>query len=649
MVIVTLALSLAMQERAVAASVRDPLDDARAFLAAGDLERAAEKVARILAAVPRRGAAHLVLGLIHYRAGRYQDALREFAKARDCELPALPGPIAFNEGAVWFALDQYDKARASFIEAARIAPDLAFLATVNAAEAALAAGEVAVARDDVARATRLAGTTERRQMVDELSQRLENETQDARLRLRKTLRERARAALAADEPAKAEGIYQQLLADTGEPTLTVAERNLFEHGLGLSLLRQQRFEGAIRHFANAAGLDEHDGDSVYMEGLANYRMGEQRQARSLFREALQREVDAETAVAIRSFLDRLSFGARRGGAGVSVGVSAGAGYDSNVIQGMEARPETITADQVGSPGAFLMTAAVNAGYQWLLGARGFLALDYGASELAYPDEDHADSSFQTHTVRLRTEWTTLPDLRLGVTLGGDLQFSGLGGFHPFQNIVGVEPFVALDESPVTSTAVGVGVQGKKSLDHDFDYFSGTRLDVLVRQRVRWPFLRAELAYRYRSERIGIRAAELLLSGVQTQPPRTRRPSETVTETSYLYVAPYSYNSHALVASSEASTGRWRLGIEATVESLGFRGDSLVYEIMPISGSDRLVERRHRSDLRLAGAASLTASLSRAIDCVLRYDIIDNHSTLVLAVDDRNYIKHVVSLTLEAEW
>ena len=105
----------------------------------------------------------------------------------------------------------------------------------------------------------------------------------------------------------------------------------------------------------------------------------------------------------------------------------------------------------------------------------------------------------------------------------------------------------------------------------------------------------------------------------------------------------------MIASTEVSTGRWRLGIDATVERLAFQGDSLVYEVMPNTGSDRLTERRHRDDLRLSGAASVTASLSRAIDCVLRYDIIDNRSTLVLAVDDRNYLKHGVSLVLEAEW
>jgi hypothetical protein len=35
--------------------------------------------------------------------------------------------------------------------------------------------------------------------------------------------------------------------------------------------------------------------------------------------------------------------------------------------------------------------------------------------------------------------------------------------------------------------------------------------------------------------------------------------------------------------------------------------------------------------------------------VLRYDVTDNRSTLVLDVDDRNYLKHVVTFAVEADW
>lgn len=85
--------------RWVNASPRDPLDEARALLATGDLDRAAQKVTQVIADAPHRGVAHLVLGLVCYRDGRYEDALAEFALARTCAVPALPGPTMFNEGA----------------------------------------------------------------------------------------------------------------------------------------------------------------------------------------------------------------------------------------------------------------------------------------------------------------------------------------------------------------------------------------------------------------------------------------------------------------------------------------------------------------------------------------------------------------------
>jgi tetratricopeptide (TPR) repeat protein len=358
-----------------AESHQDPLDEARALSDAGELELAAKKAAKVVAASPGRGAAHLVLGLIHYRAGGYQEALLEFAAARASAVPAQPGPTALDEGAVWFALGKYGKARALFEEAARIAPDLAFLATLDAAEAALAEGELGVARGHLIAVERLATSPERHGLVREFAQRLEGETHAARIRRRKALRERARTALADEQPAQAASIYRELLADGDEPLLSPAERNLFEHGLGLALLRQKRFDESIVHFARAAAIDRHDGDSLFMEGLAYYRKGADPRARALLWQALDRGVDKEAEASVHTYLDRLSFSARRGGSGFSAGLSAGLGYDSNVIQGLENRPGTITADQVGSPGAFLASMSANLGYDRLVRKTGFAAVD----------------------------------------------------------------------------------------------------------------------------------------------------------------------------------------------------------------------------------------------------------------------------------
>jgi tetratricopeptide (TPR) repeat protein len=641
---------LAASGGAAAGGAGDPLDEARALLAAGELAAAEHKLTKLIANSPERGAARLVLGLVHYRQERYQEALADFAAARACASPALPGPTSFNEGAVWFATGHYDKARAAFEETIRVAPDLAFLATVNAGEAALAEGDISGAGKHVAEATKMASTTERRGVVHDLATRVESEAHATSVKRRETLRARAHKALASDQPEKAAEIYRQLLADTDQPPLSKPERNLFEHGLGLALLRQKNYADAIAHFAQAAALDENDGDSLFMAGVANDRMGEQRRAVVLLRQAAAKDVDAETRKSIRSYLDRLAFGGRRGGKGSSVGVSVAVGYDSNVIQGMESRPETIAADQVGSPGALLTSASASLGYQWLVRETGLLAIEYSLDQVVYPDRDHADLSLQDHNLRLKLEWSPRFNLRFGLGLAEELQFTGLGNFRPFQNVVGAEPFVAFDELPSTSTSVGILVQGKKALDPEYAYFSGSRLDLLLRQRVRWGNVHGDVAFRRRWERIGIRSAPLLSVGdAQTFQFRKPKPTDPPDQATYVYIAPYSYDSNAVLASLEVSKGIWRFGADGSAEILRFKGDSLVRFVAPNLGIDRLSQRQHRDDLRLAGSLSVTATVHAPLSLVLRYDVVDNRSTLVLDVDNRNYIKHVITLTAEADW
>jgi tetratricopeptide (TPR) repeat protein len=627
----------------------DALDDARALISTGDFDEAARKAREVIARAPGRGSAHLVLGLAHFRAGRYQEALAAFADARACATPASPGPIAFNEGSALFALGRYGEAQRSFEHAATVAPDLVFLATVNAAEAALAAGDFTAANQHVRVAKALATTSDRQEVMGDLAERVQHETMQAQVRSRETRREQARAALADDRPTDAAAIYEALLADVNPPALAASERNLLEHGLGLALLRQNRFDVAALHFAKAAALDARDGDSLSMQGMACFRAGAWTAARTLFAQALRRDVDEETAASARAFLDRLSFGSRRDGAGGSLGLSAGGGYDSNVIQGSDARPETITPDQVGSAGAFFATASANIGYARLVRKTGFLAVDYDVDQLAYPDSDHQDYSLQDHNLRLRGEWSPSSLFHVGLMGGEELQFSGLSGFRAFQNVLTAEPSIAFDELPTTSTSLRLRLQKKTALDHNYDYYTGSRVEVRLGQRLRWGNLRGELAVRHRRERIGTRTATLLQVGTsQSFKFRKRKPTDPVDEASYVYVAPYAYDSNALLASVEVG-GRLRLMADASAEILNFRGDNMVYFEVPTMGIDRLYQSQNRRDLHLTGSLALAARLATHVDLVLRYDVTDNRSTLVLDVDNRNYLKHVVSLTAEADW
>lgn len=645
-----LLLLLAIPSRTWAQSASsDPLEEARSLLAAGDLEAATSKATQAVAAEPERGAAHLVLGLAHFRGGRYAEALRDFVAARSSTNPALPGPVAFNEGAALFALGRYGEAQACFDRAARIAPELRFLASTNAAEAALAAGDLPAARNRLSLATTLASSNDRQQMVAELGQRIDERAREARVQADEEKRERAKQALAAGRAAEAEAIYSALLADGG-PALTNADKNLFAYGLGLSLLHQGRFAEAEQSFRRAAAYDGNDGDSLFMAGLAAYRQGASTAARALFEAALRRDVDGETAASARRFLDRLSFASRRGGGGGMAGASLGGGYDSNVIQGSDARPEAIPADQVGSAGALFATASANLGRNWLVRDTGFVGADYTFDQLAYPDRDHADYSLQDHRLRLRGEWGPGSRFRLGLLGSDDLQFAGLDRFRPFQNVLGIEPSVALDELPATSTYARLTWQKKTAFDPDYAYYGGTRLDLRLGQRLRRDALRAELAVRYRRERIGTRTATLLEIGTaQSFKFRKRKPTDPPDEASYVYVAPYAYDAVALLGHVEVERHRMRLVADFSAELLDFRGSSMVYFEAPALAIDRLNQIQSRRDLMLTGSIAAGWSLGEHWDLSLHYDVIDNRSTLVLDVDNRNYLKHVVGLALEASW
>jgi tetratricopeptide (TPR) repeat protein len=456
--------------------------------------------------------------------------------------------------------------------------------------------------------------------------------------------------LATDQPARAAALYQELLSNQGEPPLSSVERNLFEHGLGLALLRQDRYGEAAQHFGAAAKNDANDGDSLFMQGLASYRAGVWRYARVLFEMALTRPLDAETTASAHAYLDRLSFGSRRGGEGLSGGLSAGAGYDSNVVQGSDARPQSMLADQVGSAGDIFLSAAGDVGYQWLLGETGFFAADYAVDQQAYPDSDHDAYSLQDHSVRLRGEWSPDTLFHLAMVGSENLQFAGLSGFRLFQSIVTAEPSLALDESPYTSTNVRLRVQQKDALDQTYSYYSGSRVEVQLGQRVRWRGLRGDLALRHRRERIGTRNEVLLETGTsQTFKFRKRKPTDPTDVATYNYVAPYSYDANAALMTFELTHGFLRFGVDAAGEIQDYLGDDRVYFDVPTMTINRLYQSQHRRDLHLVASLSAAASISEHIDVLVRYELTDNRSTLVLDVDNRNYIRHVVELSVEADF
>ena len=168
--------------------------------------------------------------------------------------------------------------------------------------------------------------------------------------------------------------------------------------------------------------------------------------------------------------------------------------------------------------------------------------------------------------------------------------------------------------------------------------------------MRWRGLRGEIALRHRRERIGTRNEMLLQVGTaQTFKFRKRKATDPPDVATYNYIAPYSYDANALLLSCELTRGFLRLGVDASAEIQDYLGDDKVYFDVPSMNVSRLYQSQHRRDLHLVGTITAAASISERIDLVARYEITDNRSTLLLDVDNRNYIKHVVTLSVEADF
>lgn len=150
--IALLAVLWASAVRTEAHATVPPLAQARELLRAGDPGGAEAAAAEAIALRPGSGAAHLVLGIARFQAGRYAEALLAFADARVAPEPPALGPLAFNEGSTLFALGRFSEAEAAFARAGEADAALRPVAWVNAGQAALQRGDLPRAREYAAQA-----------------------------------------------------------------------------------------------------------------------------------------------------------------------------------------------------------------------------------------------------------------------------------------------------------------------------------------------------------------------------------------------------------------------------------------------------------------------------------------------------------------
>jgi tetratricopeptide (TPR) repeat protein len=604
---------------------------ARSLMAAGDDEGAVAAAASAVAQQPGNGSAYLVLGMAHFRGGRYQDALAAFHSARQAPQPPAAGPLAFNEGSTLFALARFADAERAFEEAASRDGRLGPLAALNAGQAALAGGNLARARAHLLAAEQQPGAAALSAELGELRAELERRETAEQVVKAEALRSRAREALKAGRLHEAIAGYQAARAEARRRNAPPSERADLAYAEGVGSLRAGLGAQAVALFREAWALEPRVADHPYMLGLAALQIDDPATARGSLEQALALGLDEPDAAAARAALDRLSLGMRRAGAGLSLSFEVGAGYDSNVSQLSAGRVEGLSGEAPETPGGAAGSLSLEVAAGRSFGRLFFGEVAYWLAQHAYASESLDLYNLQSHQLAARGELTPRGPLRLGLAVEAEYQLAGLRGFAYFQRALAVEPQIALDESPHTATVLRLHGRLQDATAEE-DHLDGRRLQLTLGQIWRSRRLRGGITLRHRREQIGTRSVDL--SGLGRRERFEGR-----------YQVPYGHRANALLVDASVSLGtRLRLGADASIERLRYMQDNVLVVTGPL-GRTTEAGRVRREDRRLVAGTQLGLALTETIDTTLRYDLVVNRSTVELAFDDKNYRKHTVMLTL----
>ncbi|WP_205520309.1 tetratricopeptide repeat protein [Pyxidicoccus caerfyrddinensis] len=590
------------------AATADPLVSAQEAFARGAYAEA-ERLAQEGAQPPRLGAALYLVGLARFRAGRPAEALEALDAAGRAEDAPEPALWNFNRGACLYALGRFEEAERVFADAGTDAT-LARVAWLNAGFAALDAGSPERAATWADRAA--PGASEREAVQVEELRALVAQAQ-------------GRTVSGSDEA------YRQGLVS-------------FDAG---------QFDEARAHFLRAAAEDPSSGRARLMAGASAWRTGARSVAREDLTAALALSLDPADRSTAHQYFDRLSFGLRASGPGLQLSAGASGGFDSNVLQvGVAARDVSGASSTVETASAFL-EAGVGLAARLRLSDTLFAHLSYGGSQRIYTLEAVRDYSLQLHRAAATVEWEAARRVRMGLSAGGDLFFTGLADFRGLQGSVNGWGWLAVDESELTSTRLDLTFARKSGLASEFDYLTGPRLDVTLSQDFRLPSQSLTAWYRYREDRIGTLEQET---------------TADTTGASREYVIPFGWTGSAVGASTRRVFGpTFDASLDAELERRGYLRDSYL-RVTPLNGSEEAWNLRRRRDWRFTLGASVSARLSRWLQLTARYELLVNRSNMDTRLEDEvgactapdylchvydytngNYEKHVLMLELGASW
>jgi len=525
------------------------------------------------------GAALYLAAVARFRGGNPQGALELLERAG--QLPdAPPAPLwHFNQGSCLYELGRFGEAEQQYLMAAAD-PSLSVAATVDAAFAALDGGKPARAKE-LAQTARVNAKDERAlDLVADLD-----------------------AHLASAERDKALAVYKA----------------------GLDAYDAGDYTKARTSFLRAAALDPTDGRSRIMAAASAFRLGEPGTARSELGSALALRLDPADAQTAHAYLDLLSKGR-----GFEGSARFAMGFDSNPQQTGLLQANEFATSRISRESA-LSTAEIGISYRTPpRDDRIIFGVDYAVSQLAYLDTLAADRSLQQHFLTFSVQSPLSERLKGGFTLGGQMDFTGLGNFRMLQGGAKLGGFLSFAATPFTTSRLELSFT-RKQASTEFDYLTGNRADASLTQDLAFGPFTVAAGYAYRLEDIGSAAAG---------PAPFADAGRRCFPGSCGDVESFGYDAQTFWSSLRVQPYE-RVTLEV------FSG----FELRSYLGEDSVEGRGavDRKDQLYFGSASLTLRTSKSLAISLRYDVVDNASNAHFLYagtqggpPDHSYFKQVFS-------
>jgi Tfp pilus assembly protein PilF len=581
------------------------------------------------------------LAFERFRAKDYQAARSAFDEAASAATADDAATLRFNAAVCAYQLADYADAQQRFVTLADKYPELAALALLHAGLAALGLGDTDRARQLLARAPR--GDKE----SDEIRAELERElAAAARSDARKAFEAHVQRGLAAFKAERWSDAERELEAALLLPRVADGKELASVYYLLSNSALARGDSAAARRYADASvARDAQDALLEVQRGdVAAYERDVQRAEQS-YRRALELGLDQREAPRVRAKLDALYPVPR---AGAYAWAEAGGGYDSNAAQSglAEAIAATETSERSDSP---FTTLSGSTGYVFRLAPRLALGPYYGVDWLVLFDAAVRELSLQSHTAGARLDWAPRPGLELRFTSALALTLTGLEqtDAFAFETHLGAE--AALAYGARTTALARVDVRGIYGLGGR-DYLTGTRLDAALGENVRWQGAELLAGAGFRYNAIGAGEVALRQELVLGCGPLCD---------GLVYRVPFGY------------LGPWldlRFGYDLTRAlhaEANFRFEYRHYDdqsfITLSDGPPQLaINPKTRHDLRIRPGARLELQLdaARRWQLAADYSVWISRSNVAFAegdpehaldYDDRNFVQHVIALSLGAQF